>query len=63
VAVDDAGHQRQATGIDHLRGWFRKTMADRSYLSLLNSDILEGGLGTRAVKEEGVPDEKIKHAP
>ena len=62
VAVDDARHQRQAVGIDNLSGRFRKTGAGCSYLSLLNCYVLDGGLGARAVKDERVPDEEIKHA-
>ena len=62
MAVDDAGHQRQPIGIDHSSGRFRKTMTGRSYLSVLNRDVFESGVSSCTVKDESVPDEKIKHA-
>ena len=36
-------------------------MTGRFYLSVLNRDIFDSGLGSCTVKDESVPDEEIKH--
>ncbi len=62
VAVDDAGHQRQAFCINDLRGWLAQVCANSGDAAVLHGKVLHGRVGAAAVEQQRVADQQVGHA-
>ena len=60
VQVDDAGHQREAAGIDHLGGVLAE-IADRGDAAVLDRDIGADRVVPEPVDHRGAADHQIIH--
>ncbi|HSB25822.1 MAG TPA: hypothetical protein VLE94_22200 [Burkholderiaceae bacterium] len=61
VAVDDAGHQREAVGVDDLRGVGGQRGRDGADAPGAHGEVGADRVGTAAVVDGGVADQQVVH--